>query len=72
LVSLYCFVNEYDIGVVSSNVIDLNDYLPEDFNVEKASNWVGATYNSNTGKLIIVKDNTGTITYDYDMGYHEN
>jgi hypothetical protein len=43
--------------------------LPYGFDISKSSNWSGATYDSDTGKLTIDEDNTGTINYDYDTGY---
>ena len=61
LTYLSCYGNTYTIEVGKDNTFALSS-LPN-FDVTKASNWVGGTVN---GTILTVNANTETVTYDYD------
>ncbi len=67
LTSVSCSINEYDITInETARTFDLSR-LPQGFDVAKASNWQGATYED--GILTNIEGVYGhTVEYTYDIG----
>lgn len=67
LQSFSCINNTYEI-TVKDNKFDLST-LPGNFDVSKASNWIGGTV---AGNILTVDEKTESVKYTYDLGNEES
>ena len=58
--------NQYDIMVNEHNEFDLNELVPNGFDISKTSNWQWGTVN---GMTLTVNTDSNAVTYQYSTGY---
>ena len=63
--NVWATYNQYDIMVNEHNEFDLNELVPNGFDISKTSNWQGGTAN---GMTLTVNTDSNAVTYQYSTG----
>ena len=63
--NVWATYNQYDIMVNEHNEFDLNELVPNGFDISKTSNWQGGTVN---GMTLTVNTDSNAVTYQYSTG----